>query len=127
MLSECTKKSEHLTWGVVWDYCSLPQKPHKDEAEAATFKTALSSIDRWYAHPYTFVLRVTTPLPTGGDYLNKRTYEDRGWCAPSTGPSRTCPATDAHNERQPRLQVLFRVVHQLRLQGRRLPLGPEQV
>ena len=35
---------------------------------------------QWYAHPYTPVLLVTTPLPTGADYTNKREYGDRGWC-----------------------------------------------
>jgi hypothetical protein len=34
----------------------------------------------WYAHPFTFVLLVTTPLPTGAEYANKRTYGERGWC-----------------------------------------------
>ena len=38
------------------------------------------SLDKWYAHPYTTVLLVTTPLPTGADYSNKRTYYERGWC-----------------------------------------------
>ena len=33
-----------------------------------------------YTHPYTVVLLVTTPLPTGADYSNKRTYYERGWC-----------------------------------------------
>ena len=37
-------------------------------------------MDKWYAHPYTTVLLVTTPLPTGADYSNKRTYYERGWC-----------------------------------------------
>ena len=37
-------------------------------------------MDKWYAHPYTIVLLVTTPLPTGADYSNKRTYYERGWC-----------------------------------------------
>ena len=38
------------------------------------------SLDKWYAHPYTYVLMVTTPLPTGADYSNKKTYYQRGWC-----------------------------------------------
>ena len=37
-------------------------------------------MDKWYAHPFTTVLLVTTPLPTGADYSNKRTYYERGWC-----------------------------------------------
>ena len=37
-------------------------------------------MDKWYAHPYTTVLLVTTPLPTGADYSNKKTYFQRGWC-----------------------------------------------
>ena len=35
---------------------------------------------QWYAHPFTPVLLVTTPLPTGADYTNKRGYGGRGWC-----------------------------------------------
>ena len=35
---------------------------------------------QWYAHPFTPVLLVTTPLPTGADYTNKREYDGRGWC-----------------------------------------------
>ena len=31
-------------------------------------------------HPFTPVLAVTTPLPTGADYTNKRPYHNRGWC-----------------------------------------------
>ena len=35
---------------------------------------------QWYAHPFTPVLLVTTPLPTGAEYTNKREYGARGWC-----------------------------------------------
>ena len=35
---------------------------------------------QWYAHPFTPVLLVTTPLPTGAEYTNKREYGGRGWC-----------------------------------------------
>ena len=35
---------------------------------------------QWYAHPFTPVLLVTTPLPTGAEYTNKRGYSGRGWC-----------------------------------------------
>ena len=38
------------------------------------------SINEWYVHPFAPVLLVTTPLPTGAEYTNRRAYDARGWC-----------------------------------------------
>ena len=73
-------RSEHCTIGVLWDYTSLPQRPYDDDGQQARFKRGLTSIDKWYSHPYTVTLRVTNALPTGAEYTNTRPYERRGWC-----------------------------------------------
>ena len=72
--------SEHCTIGVLWDYTSLPQRPYDDDGQQARFKRGLTSIDKWYSHPFTVTLRVTNALPTGAEYTNTRPYERRGWC-----------------------------------------------
>ena len=80
-LADVTKDgSEHGTIGVLWDYTSLPQRPYDDDGQQARFKRGLTSIDKWYSHPYTVTLRVTNALPTGAEYTNTRPYERRGWC-----------------------------------------------
>ena len=77
MLAFCG--GDAFTVGVLWDYCSLPQPPRTD-AEAARFRSGLAALMTWFAHPYTHVLLVTTPLPTGAAYTNVRPYDARGWC-----------------------------------------------
>ena len=37
------------------------------------------SLSTWQ-HPFTHVLLMTTPLPTGAAYANTRPYQERGWC-----------------------------------------------
>ena len=71
--------------GVFLDYCSLPQRhidggEDRTDEEQARFQRALRGINEWYGHQKTFVLLVTTPLPTGHSYPNKQRYEGRGWC-----------------------------------------------
>eukprot|EP00929_Paragymnodinium_shiwhaense_P086016 TRINITY_DN46493_c0_g1_i7.p3 TRINITY_DN46493_c0_g1~~TRINITY_DN46493_c0_g1_i7.p3 ORF type:complete len:218 (+),score=41.49 TRINITY_DN46493_c0_g1_i7:99-752(+) len=64
--------------GVFWDYCSLPQRsrrcaPEEDdrsESDREIFLAALQGINDWYAHPKTFVLLATMPLPTGLQLLD---------------------------------------------------------
>ena len=68
----------HMTVGVMLDYCSLPQHP-RTAKEQERFDDGLRSMHLWYAHPFTHVLLVTTPLPSG-EHGNSRTYEERGWC-----------------------------------------------
>ena len=71
---------EEFTCAVLWDYCSLPQ-PGRTPAEDARFRAGLSSLMTWYAHPYTHVLLMTGPLPSGAGvaYTNTRRFEERGW------------------------------------------------
>jgi len=79
LLAKAAEYGTHATIGVLWDFLSLPQKPYRDEAEAARFKAGLRSINSWYSHPCTHVLLVKTPLPVGADYGNTRPYSARGW------------------------------------------------
>ena len=69
---------DEFTVGVLWDVCALPQ-PKRTEQEAARFQAGLASLMTWYAHPYTHVLLMSTPLPTGAKYTNTRAYSERGW------------------------------------------------
>lgn len=84
MLPSCG--GDEFTVGVLWDYVCLPQ-PVRSPAEAVRFSCGLQSLTEWYAHPYTHVLLVTTPLPTGANYKSQRPYEQRGWCE---AERRTC-------------------------------------
>ena len=70
---------EEYSVGVLWDYCSLPQ-PGRSPEEEARFQSGLASLMTWYAHPYTHVLLMAAPLPTGAAYTNTRPYDARGWC-----------------------------------------------
>ena len=69
---------QHCTVGVMLDYCSLPQVP-RTEAEQEKFDQGLSSMHKWYAHPFTHVLLMTAPLPAGR-HSNAIPYMSRGWC-----------------------------------------------
>ena len=85
ILKACLKESQaqggkHATFGVLWDFMSLPQGADRTPEMLERFEKALGSINEWYAHPYTVVLAVTTPLPTGVSYTNTRAYSSRGWC-----------------------------------------------
>ena len=70
---------EHATVGVMIDYASLPQHP-RSEAEQTRFSLGLQTMHSWYVHPFTHVLLVATPPPTGVNYSNTRPYLGRGWC-----------------------------------------------
>ena len=65
---------------------SLPQPPRSAQ-EAATFAGGLRSLMAWFAHPYTHVLLLSGPLPTGASYSNDRPYASRAWCE---AEQRTC-------------------------------------
>ena len=77
---EARRYGTHATAAVLWDFMSLPQGSDRSEAELARFKAGLRGINRWYAHPFTIVLMVTTALPSGAQYTNLRPYVQRGWC-----------------------------------------------
>ena len=71
--------------GVFFDYVSLPQKhidgtDDRTDEHKARFSRALRGINAWYGCQMTFVLLVTTPLPTGHEYTNTQKYDGRGWC-----------------------------------------------
>ena len=36
LLERAKEYGEHATIGVLWDYCSLPQKPYRSDDEAGT-------------------------------------------------------------------------------------------
>ena len=79
----------------------MPQGPERSEADEARFKQGLASMaecaapraravcpphhtavlicGRLFDHPYTIVLAVRTPIPSG-DYEITRPYEKRAWC-----------------------------------------------
>lgn len=73
----------HTTVGVFQDFLSLPQNvpqfPRTDE-EYERFKRGLATMAGLYAHPYTIVLTVTTPIPGDGSCENTVSYDRRGWC-----------------------------------------------
>ena len=92
----------HCTFGVFWDYMSLPQgtwvcgrngekrfEDDRTEAEGARFKQGLKEMADFYVHPFTHVLSARTPIPDG-DYENKRPYEKRGCAAPRRRPASPC-------------------------------------
>ena len=77
MLAAC--KGEHSTVGIMWDWLSLPQPPRSDE-EDAVFSRGLRKMNAWYMHPFTHVLLLSCPLPTGAAYTNTKAFDARGWC-----------------------------------------------
>ena len=69
---------------VLWDYCSLPQKnlqgvDDRSEEERARFRSALGTINTYYAHPLTTVLLVTRLPDDLSGYENIAPYTVRGW------------------------------------------------
>ena len=70
---------EHGTVGVMVDYSSVPQIPRISE-EALRFCDALGDMHRWYSHPFTHVLLMTTDIPADVGYSNTKSYSQRGWC-----------------------------------------------
>lgn len=79
MLDSRSCTSEHGTVGVLWDWACLPQQPRSAEDETR-FRRALYTLNSWYGHPCTHVLKLAGPHPTGAAYTNKRPYDERGWC-----------------------------------------------
>lgn len=93
VVKECDRHAEGdynaaPTWGIVWDFCSLPQRGYttswSDEVDDRTseqlayFRRGLHHINVWYGAAYTHVLVLDTPLPTSAE--NTTEYERRGWC-----------------------------------------------
>jgi hypothetical protein len=76
------------TWGIVWDFLSLPQRGRtagydedlddRTDEQRDVFLRGLSSINRWYGHFRTTTLVLDGPMPAGAP--NKHPYGERGWC-----------------------------------------------
>jgi len=83
------------TFGVLWDFCSFPQKgwsaasgarflPPADDGDDRTpaqlqqFRKGLSVLNLFYMHPYVITFRLDIPI--GPLAVNDRPYEQRGWC-----------------------------------------------
>lgn len=87
-VDECKTYGPHATAGVLWDYCALPQMPYADElVDAQRFERGRREMHKWYSHPHTFVLMVTT-LPSrktnsvrGSKYSMMHGFYERGWPA----------------------------------------------
>ena len=79
-----------LTWGVLWDFGSLPQygcKPgdagandkYSEEQQADNkirFKTGLSKINAWYVHPRVWTVLLNSTIPPGARYLSRAKRTD---------------------------------------------------
>jgi hypothetical protein len=80
-------EDECQTFGIVWDYLSLPQRGRTSGYDAAKddrtpeqldiFKKGLSGINVWYGAPWTTVLLLDTA--PRADATNRTPYENRGW------------------------------------------------
>ena len=76
------------TWGLVWDFMSLPQRgyttkydaDHEDRTDyqLKRFIKGLKHINVWYAHAYVTTLVCDWPMPAGAQ--NPHPIDVRGWC-----------------------------------------------
>ena len=80
VLVACNKQAARYgpraTVGVFWEYMSVPQV--ESRLSGVEYSESIdAAIRSLFAHPFTLVLCVRTPIPAG-DYLNKLPYERRG-------------------------------------------------
>eukprot|EP00929_Paragymnodinium_shiwhaense_P103207 TRINITY_DN6652_c0_g1_i4.p1 TRINITY_DN6652_c0_g1~~TRINITY_DN6652_c0_g1_i4.p1 ORF type:complete len:634 (+),score=167.33 TRINITY_DN6652_c0_g1_i4:88-1989(+) len=74
------------TWGVFWDYMSMPQRTSRSRSEASAEKLArcdlaTAQVHRWFAHPFTLSVLQDAPLcDLYGGSRRCRPYYERGWC-----------------------------------------------
>ena len=76
------------TWGLVWDFMSLPQRgyttkydaDHEDRTDyqLKRFIKGLKHINVWYGHAYVTTLVCDWPMPAGAQ--NPHPIDVRGWC-----------------------------------------------
>ena len=76
------------TWGLVWDFMSLPQRgyttkydaDHEDRTDyqLKRFIKGLKQINVWYGHAYVTTLVCDWPMPAGAQ--NPHPIDVRGWC-----------------------------------------------
>jgi hypothetical protein len=99
IVAQCDQIGPAFTWGMVWDFMSLPQRGRTtgfvpDDVDASgevvkknddrtidqleRFGRGLRNINVWYGAAYTHTLVLNTPMPSAA--TNKTKYEDRGWC-----------------------------------------------
>ena len=93
MLEAIVAECNHIggldfTWGIMWDYLSLPQRGRtlgydaavddRTPVERARFGMGLSHINIWYGAMYTHKLVLNMPMPA--DAENQAEYSRRGWC-----------------------------------------------
>ena len=89
IVAECNRIGGlDFTWGIMWDYLSLPQRGRtlgydaagddRTPVERARFGMGLSHINIWYGAMYTHKLVLNTPMPA--DAENQAEYSRRGWC-----------------------------------------------
>ena len=84
----CDEVGPTFTWGIVWDFMSLPQRGRTSTYDAATddrsseevlrFVRGLTNINVWYGARYTHTLVLNIPMPEGSE--NATPYDRRGWC-----------------------------------------------
>uniref|UniRef100_A0A7S0ZUJ6 Uncharacterized protein n=1 Tax=Noctiluca scintillans TaxID=2966 RepID=A0A7S0ZUJ6_NOCSC len=98
IVRECDCVGPDFTWGIVWDFASLPQRGYskgfdaaqedRSELEVGRFRCGLFNINEWYAARFTHVFVLDGPMPQGS--LNMREpflasgfgeeESGRGWC-----------------------------------------------
>ena len=89
LVSECDLIGAGCSFGLMWDWASLPQRGHtlgnssaegedRTPQQLARFRVGLAHINEWYAAPYTWTILLDTPLPASA--TNQVVYGNRGWC-----------------------------------------------
>ena len=88
IVKACDEVGRDFSWGIVWDFLSLPQRGHttgyepdKDDRtpdQVARFRFGLSHINVWYGARFTHTLVLNTPMPATAP--NQTKYNRRGWC-----------------------------------------------
>ena len=105
IVAECDKTGPHFSWGILWDFMSLPQRGRttgfvedvrdaegemiqsnddRTPAQLERFIHGLGKINVWYGAQYTHTLVLNTPMPDGAE--NAAPYERRGWRASMLPP-----------------------------------------
>ena len=115
IVQQCDLYGPQCTWGVMWDFSSLPQRGYNtgfvpdivDEASGELIKNAcgksikddrtdeqyerfrrgLFGISTWYMHKHVVVIIMNTPKPEHASYTNLAPYQTRGWCNFEAGVS----------------------------------------
>ena len=98
IVRECDCVGPEFTWGILWDFASLPQRGYskgfdaaqddRSDLEVGRFRSGLFNINEWYAARFTHVFVLDGPMPQGS--LNMREpfvasgfgeeESGRGWC-----------------------------------------------